>query len=199
MTAYKFALVAALIFLVSSPLSAAEPEAAASAEKPAADQFVFVDATFVIGGKNRLHKDWDFVTGIKTQPGCPKNWLTPINYAEGKLRFRFEVLEMGPVDKPLTIGMGWWNTPKDPEIRHSAGALTKFDKPGVYETTVPINKIGAYYGAGPNRDKPCKVWHWDSAYADNMFYVFVRPNGNPEDKQGFPIKMRATVTIMPKE
>jgi hypothetical protein len=184
-----------LVSLLSLTSLAAEPQAEPSAVK----QAVFVDKTFVISGKSRLYQDWDFVTGIKTEPGCAKNWLTPVNYAEGNLRFRLEVLEMGPVDKPMSIGMGWWNTPKDPEIRHTAGAMIKFDKPGVYETVVPINKIEAYYGAGPKRDKLCREWHWDSAYADNSYYVFVRPNGNPKEKQGFPIKVHATVTIMAKE
>jgi len=164
-------------------------------KSPGAKQFVLFDDVVTYTGKRRLWENWDFVTKLQIHPGAPENWLHPVNFVDGKLKFEVQVLEMGPVEVPVSVHMGWWNREGDPEIRHTAGAPILFSKPGTYATIVPIRQIRAYYGAGPRENALVNDWNWHSAYARGRFYTFIQPKDNPPGKDGFPYKIRATVTI----
>lgn len=168
-------------------------------QAPGAREFVFFDEVIVQTGKKRLWDTWDFVTRLPVKPGAPKNWVTPVDYANGTLRFRIEVLEMGPIDSPVSMHMGWENIEDDPEIRHTAGAPVLFSKPGIYETTVPIKDIKIWYGKGPKKDQRCHEWDWRHAWTPNKIYTFIQPRKNPPGKDGFPYKVRATITIAARQ
>lgn len=165
---------------------------------PGARHFVLFDGIVTYAGKRRLWENWDFVMKLPVAPGAPKNWLAPVNFVDGKLKFDVDVLEMSPVEKPVSVHMGWWNREGDPEIRHTAGAPIEFDKPGHYSTVVPIRAIRAFYGAGPRENARVSDWDWFHAYADGRFYSFIQPKKNLPGKEGFPYKIRATVTIYAK-
>jgi hypothetical protein len=158
--------------------------------------FTFFDGVVTFTGQRRLWEAWDFVTRLDHTPGSPKNWLKPVNFADGTLRFRVEVLEMQPVETPVSVHLGWENIPDDPEVRHTAGAPILFSKPGVYETSVPIRKIRSWYGKGPKRDTENFAWDWRHAWTEKKFYMFIQPRKNPKGQDGFPFKVHATVTIV---
>jgi hypothetical protein len=105
---------------------------------------------------------------------------------------------MEPVTEPVSVHIGWWNREGDPEIRHTAGAPILFTKPGVYGTIVPIREIRAWYGSGPRENALVQDWNWQDAYAEGRFYTFIQPRGNPKGKDGFPYKIRVTVTVHAK-
>lgn len=162
---------------------------------PGAKKFTFFDGIVEQTGKQRHWENWDFVGRLPVKGGAPKNWVTPVNFADGTLRYRIEVLEMQPVESPVSMHMGWENIFDDPEIRHTAGAPIKFSKPGVYETTVPVKSLKIFYGKGPKKDQRCFDWDWRSAWTENKIYTFIQPHKNPLGKDGFPYKVHATITI----
>lgn len=166
---------------------------------PGFKKFTFFDGVVTHDGSRRHWENWDFVGRLPVNGGAPKNWVTPVNFADGNLRFRVEVLEMGPVDSPVSMHMGWENIFDDPEIRHTAGAPVIFSKPGVYETVVPVRSIKIWYGKGPKKDQPCTDWDWTHAWTENKVYTFIQPRKNPKGKEGFPYKVHATITIEAKE
>jgi len=171
---------------------------------PTGNSFVFFDKTYTHTGLKRLYSDWDFVPRMAVQPGLPHNWVTPINYSAGQYLLRVEVIEMQPVSLPVSISFGWWNYYPDPESHHLASKPLPFSKPGVYEQIGNIKDIKCYYkDLTVMQDKQCFTWNWTNAFAEYYspvwpegdFYTVIMPGNNPTGKEGFPIKVRTTLTI----
>jgi hypothetical protein len=176
--------------------AAGEQERVERAEAAARQQFTFFDDTVIHAGKNRAYEDWDFRGKQAVAPNAPRNWLQPVNYKDGWVRFRVEVQDMEPVPRPISMQFGWENVPKDPEVRHTAGAPVFFDKPGVYTTILPVKQMRIWYGKGPRKDQECFEWDWTSAYADKLLYTYIRPRGNVAKQDGFPVKVHANISIL---
>lgn len=175
----------ALLLIAASACFAADP----------ARHFTLFDGVVEYPGTRRLWENWEFVTKLPVSPGAPKDWTAPVNFVDGLIHVRAEVLRMSPVETPVSVHIGWWNREGDPEIRHTAGAPILFDSPGVYGTIVPVRQVRAFYGAGPRENAIVNDWNWPDAYAPNRFYTFIQPRANVPGKEGFPYQIRVTVTV----
>jgi hypothetical protein len=148
---------------------------------------------------------------MAVQPGSPHNWVSPINYSAGQYKLRVEVLEMQSVSSPVQIQFGWWNYYPDAEYHHLASKGLVFSSPGVYEQIGNVKDIPCYFKGYVNGvliDDNCKLdtdwqWNWTNAFADytsaafpeGMFYTLINPRTNPVGADGFPYKVRTTLTI----
>jgi hypothetical protein len=179
---------------------------------PPTGGFVFFDNTYIHTGENTIAKDptaasWDFVTRMYMEPGIPTNWVSPVNYAaNGKYRFRVEVLEMDPVSSDVQIQFGWRKYIVDPLNHHFASPPIRFSRPGVYEITGYVRDLKCYIAgktaSGVYLDGLCSLepgwtgWDWTNAFANPTFYTLVNPLNNViKDGDGFFARLRTTVTI----
>lgn len=154
-----------------------------------AEQFVLFDRMVTNTGGRRLYSDWDFVTRLPHQPGAPKNWLTPISYADGNYHLRVEVLEMKGISKPVDFCLGCWNKAGDPTIQHCCWWInSRIKAPGVYEQEKRIRS----FWHGPGKGSKRLPWDFASAYKDRSFFTIIRPHG----QDPFPVKMHVTMTVV---
>jgi hypothetical protein len=71
-----------------------------------AEQFVLFDVTFAYtkedADNSKPSKSHHYVKGDKLNPNRPKDWTTPIDYRNGTVHIRLEVLEKPPGGAPTT-------------------------------------------------------------------------------------------------
>ena len=167
-------------------------ETSNSAEK----QFLLVDQVVEHDGSRQLWDDWDFVLSMPLQPDVPKNWTTPVNYADGRYHLKIEVISMKPTAGPVRIGFGFSNKEKqaDPTIQHCAWGIGGVTGPGIYEKDDAVQSW--WHGAGiSDSGDPFFPWDFESAYKDNSFYTFVDPR---KGQDPYPVKMRITIWVVSK-
>jgi hypothetical protein len=155
----------------------------------ASKTFTFFDRLVTHGGDKSLYEDWDFCLRMETK-SSPKNWLHPVNFAEGRYQVKLAVQEMKETEKEVLFGVGWINFPKDvdPTLQHRVGWPIRFTKPGQYTGEEPVAKM--WHGPGYDTD-PAIPWDWKSAYEDNSIFTIIRPFG----QDPFPITLQVTLTI----
>ncbi len=164
-------------------------DAIGGALPPSGNSFLFFDRTYVHTGENTPSKgvsaNWDFVMQMPLQSGAPKNWISPVNYADGKYKFRVEVLEIESGISEVWMRFGWRQWITDPLNHHLASPPVKFSKPGIYEITGNVKDLGCYISGktpdGVFLDGLCSLepgwtgWDWTKAFADNRFYTLIDP------------------------
>jgi predicted Fe-Mo cluster-binding NifX family protein len=152
------------------------------------NNFVFFDHDLSFGGKNILFDDWDFILKLNTTPNIPKNWLNPINYAEGSYQLTLRVEEMRNTKNPIEFEISWCNHPEEEHsnIPHlcSYGHYCRFTDKGVYQHIAFIDDMEKTSVDGREEQ-----WDWTKAW-DSPF-VLVKPYG----QKPFPIKFRITLSI----
>jgi hypothetical protein len=130
------------------------------------DQFVLLDTPYI---HNTTTKAFSF---FPLAPGVPDNWRTPVNYAEGTIYMRLEVLS-----KPSTRGVNYQicifqdqhSAPK-----HACARYQYFTAPGLYTWSQAMTGMFQY----GNLD-------WTRRMLDLMLVVKDR-GGNPvDDRFGF--------------
>ncbi len=156
-------------------------------------QFLFFDQVLTHDGSKQLWGDWDFLTGLPHEVGAPKNWVTPINYADGQYHLKLEVMEMKPTAHKVAVAVGLSNRDKDPTVQHCVWG-TRITGPGVYERDAAVQSW--WHGAGTGETgEPYFPWDFESAYRNNSLFTFVNPH---DGEDPYPIKMRVRVWIVSK-
>jgi len=147
-----------------------------------AGQFVLVDMGFTQTSASHP---------LKASPGVPANWLEPVNYAEGTVYIRLEVLSK-PSDKPVKFQFSVFGTAsgRGPQ-NQAAGSLFEVTKPGVYEWHEPLpnfwNHVGIDWSRGLNS---MRLIVKDSAlvYIDDTF----------DRRLYYPMELNIRVTLVSK-
>ena len=71
-----------------------------------ANQFVLFDVTFTFtkadADNSKPSKSHYYVKGDKLNPARPRDWTTPVDYRNGTVHIRAEVIEKPPGDEPTT-------------------------------------------------------------------------------------------------
>ena len=123
------------IFLLFSEVSCAQPKT---------QQFVLFDEEFVYtkedADNSKPSKSHYYVTGNKLSPNIPKDWTTPIDYRNGTVHIRLEVIEK-PAGKVPTK----WTLCYIPNNGQGNGyGCTSTDlylEEGIYERDVSMNEF----------------------------------------------------------
>jgi hypothetical protein len=151
-----------------------------------AEQFVLVDADYVHAGDGTMPSHaYHAPTGTQ-----PKNWQTPINYAEGTAYYRLEVFEKAS-DENLHMGICFVGG------SYCCFGYEEFTKPGVYEWSFPIPSMWQYDTMDWSKnmtDVPLIMRDRNAVKVDPTEAYY----GKPSTALYFPMKSHLTVTIVSK-
>lgn len=152
----------------------------AGGDAAAQQQFVLVDATFTATAQNTMKSQYP----IAPLPAAPSNWRTPINWAEGSIHVRLEVIEKPTALKTLgnvcfENSMTLTCQPYPPP----------FSSKGVYPSSAKISSFWQY-----------DVFDWTKKL-DRVYVVLKDENERivQGSAQFYPTKMRVTVWVVPPE
>ena len=109
-----------------------------------ADQFVLFDVTFTFtkndADNSTPSKSHYYVKGDKLNPSRPHDWTAPVDYRNGTVHIRAEVLEKPPGSEPTT-----WSVCYIPNKGqgHGYGCLGSpvYREAGVYEKDIPMTSF----------------------------------------------------------
>lgn len=126
------------------PLAALMFLMVAATPRTANHQFILFDVQFTYTKEDADHsspsKSHYYVTGDLINPDRPKDWTSPIDYRNGTVHIRMEVLEKPPGDEPTT-----WTLCYIPNKGQGNGyGCTKtgtYTAPGVYERDVSMTSF----------------------------------------------------------
>jgi hypothetical protein len=112
--------------------------------KPVANQFILFDVEFnytkADADNSTPSKSHFYVTGNLINPECPKDWTWPVDYRNGTVHIRIEVLEKPPGDAPTT-----WTLCYIPNKGQGNGygctGTELFTTEGVFEKDVPMTSF----------------------------------------------------------
>jgi hypothetical protein len=153
--------------------------AASSLHAQELGQFVLIDATFTATAQNTEKSQYT----VAPLAAAPANWTSPIDYRQGSIFVRFEILEK-PTTKSTLCNVCFENS----------GTLTCMPYPPAYTrpsvfTSAPTMKTFWQFD----------VYDWTKK-VDHV-YVVVKDGTNEKlvqgDSQFFPSKMHITVTVVP--
>ena len=107
-------------------------------------QFILFDETFTYTKDDADHstpsKSHYYVTGTRINPKRPKDWTSPVDYRNGTVHIRLEVIEKPPGDAPTT-----WTLCYIPNKGQGNGygctGTEVYTKAGVYERDVPMTSF----------------------------------------------------------
>lgn len=151
-----------------------------------AEQFVLVDADYTHAGDGTMPSHaYHAPTGTQ-----PKNWQTPINYAEGTAYYRLEVFEKAS-EENLHMGICFVGG------SYCCFGYEQFTKPGVYEWSFPIPSMWQYDTMDWSKnmtDVPLIMRDRNAVKVDPTEAYY----GKPGTSLYFPMKSHLTVTIVSK-
>lgn len=132
-----------LLLLVVSP-GMLFSQSSKSARKAAKNQFVLFDVTFTYtkedADNSTPSKSHYYVKGDLINPKRPKDWTAPVDYRNGTVHIRLEVLEKPPGSAPTT-----WSLCYIPNKGQGNGyGCTKtpiYLEEGIYEEDVPMTSF----------------------------------------------------------
>lgn len=159
-----------------------------------ADQFVLFDQVFTFAEKDAIPtKSHLHVNAAQFGNDTPKDWTSPIDYRNGTVHMRIEVLEKPPGGAPTFWSICYLPN-KGRDNKYGCLGTPKYTKPGVYEKIQDMNTF----------------WKNDSIiWTDGikrMSLVIKGPKINgkahahvqPDLKKYFPTKIRVTLTQVSK-
>jgi len=130
------------------------------------------------------HEPWG-EDEVSFLPGVPRDWTTPINYADGTIHMRIEVTEL---QKPFLF-MFMLNN-EDPKFKDSTWSIytANFSKPEVITKSVPV-KSAMIGDGGPH-------WHQIAYWC----FIIQRSLGDHVrgDPAWYPIRIRFKAAVVPK-
>lgn len=110
-------------------------------QRAAADQFVLFDETFTFEGKDAVPtKSHLYVKADKLGKDTPNDWTAPVDYRNGTVHVRLEVLEKPAGDVPTTWSLCYIPN-KGQKNNYGCTGTPKYTKPGVYEKDVKMNEF----------------------------------------------------------
>ena len=109
-----------------------------------ADQFVLFDVTFTFTKDDADHsqpsKSHYYVTGTKINPARPTDWTQPVDYRNGTVHIRTEVIEKPAGDEPTTWTMCYIPN-KGQGNGYGCTGADLYRAAGVYEKDVPMRSF----------------------------------------------------------
>jgi hypothetical protein len=122
------ALILAIGLLVSAPVLRAE-------------QFVLIDVTFTYtkddAFNSKPNQSHYYVRGAMINPDRPKDWTSPIDYRNGTVHLRLEVLEKPPGGQPTSWSVCYIPN-KGREHGYGCIGTGAYKEKGVYEKDLPM-------------------------------------------------------------
>lgn len=131
------------VFLLSSVVLSAQGQEA-SKDRSGRTQFVLFDEEFVFtkedADNSKPSKSHYYVKGEKVSPDRPKDWTSPVDYRNGTVHIRVEVLEKPAGNEPTT-----WSLCYIPNKGRGNGyGCTNtgvYTEAGIYEKDVPMTSF----------------------------------------------------------
>ena len=106
-----------------------------------AEQFVLFDTTFNYtkddADNSKPSKSHYYVKGDKLNPDRPKNWTTPVDYRNGTVHIRTEVLEKPKGGEPTTWSLCYIPN-KGQKNGYGCTGTVVYKEPGVYEQDISM-------------------------------------------------------------
>ncbi|HLJ57915.1 MAG TPA: hypothetical protein VKT77_22950 [Chthonomonadaceae bacterium] len=154
-----------------------------------ADQFVLFDVTFTFtkqdADNSRPSQSHYYVKGLNVNPKRPVDWTSPVDYRNGTVHIRTEVLEMPDSGEPVQ-----WSLCYIPNHGQGNGygcaGTDRYSKKGVYEKEVKMTEFWQNQGI---------IW---TEGIKQMDLVMKDKDGNkthtrPDPEKFFPTKVRITM------
>ena len=117
---------------------------AASPTLAVADQFVLFDATFTYTKHDadtaRPSPSHYYIKGDKINPDRPRDWTAPVDYRNGTVHIRTEVIDKPPGGEPTTWTMCYIPN-KGQGNGYGCTGSDLYTKPGVYEKDVSMRSF----------------------------------------------------------
>lgn len=156
-----------------------------------ADQFVLFDATFTYtkedADNSKPSKSHYYIKADKLNPARPRDWTAPVDYRNGTVHIRAEVLGKPPGDEPTT-----WTICYIPNRGQGNGygctGTDLYRKAGVYEKDVSMKSFW---------ENDAIIWSEGIKQMDLVIKDGSGGGGHahkrPDAEKFFPTKMRITV------
>ncbi|MCM8537706.1 MAG: hypothetical protein NE334_17325 [Lentisphaeraceae bacterium] len=107
-----------------------------------AEQFTLFDQTFTYEKKDAIPtKSHLKLMAAELNKQTPKNWSSPLNYADGKVFIRFEVLEKPEGNTPTHWSLCYIANKGQNGSGYACASSPKYTKPGVYEITRDMKRL----------------------------------------------------------
>jgi len=161
-------------------------------ERPRAGQFVLIDALFTMTKEDAdPTKSHHYLRGDKVNPDRPKDWTSPVDYRNGTVHIRTEVLEKPEGGQPCTWSLCYIPI-KGQKNNYGCTHTGQYKEKGVYERDEPMTKF----------------WENDSIIwtegVKEMHLVYkddknLHANKRPDPEKFFPTKVRITMIQVPKD
>ena len=107
-------------------------------------QFVLFDEVFTFTKKDadnsKPSKSHYYVTGNRVNPDRPKDWTSPVDYRNGTVHIRLEVLEKPPGNEPTTWSLCYIPN-KGQGNGYGCTNTGVYTEAGVYEKDVPMTSF----------------------------------------------------------
>lgn len=107
-------------------------------------QFVLFDEEFTFTKEDADHskpsKSHYYVTGDRVNPNRPKDWTSPVDYRNGTVHIRLEVLEKPPGNEPTTWSLCYIPN-KGQGNGYGCTNTGVYTEAGVYEKDVPMTSF----------------------------------------------------------
>ncbi len=156
-----------------------------------AEQFVLFDKVFTFEEKDAVPTESHLkVPASEFGKETPKDWTAPVDYRNGTLHVRYEVLEMPRGETPTM-----WSLCYIPNKgQYGCASSPRYTKPGVYEKDEPMNKFWKNERIG-----------WTGGI--KMFTLVIKAAGvkgkshahlQPDLKKFFPTRVRVTLVQVSK-
>ena len=109
-----------------------------------ANQFVLIDVTFTFTREDAENstpsKSHFYVRGDKINPDRPKDWTSPVDYRNGTVHIRTEVLEKAEGGQPCTWSLCYIPN-KGQKNGYGCTGTGVYREAGVYERDVPMTEF----------------------------------------------------------
>ena len=155
------------------------------------EQFVLFDATFTFtkadADNSKPSKSHYYVKGEILNPNRPKNWTSPVDYRNGTVHIRTEVIEKPPGGEPTTWTLCYIPN-KGQKNGYGCTGTALYREKGIYERDVPMTSFW---------ENDSIIW---SEGIKEMHLVIKDDSGGaghahkrPDHEKFFPTKMRITM------
>ena len=107
-----------------------------------AQQFVLFDKEFIFEEKDAIPtKSHLKLTADELSKATPKDWTSPVNYKDGQVYIRLEVLGKPAGDVPTHWSLCYIGNKGQNGSRYAVAGSPRYTKPGVYEITRDMTKL----------------------------------------------------------
>lgn len=133
-----------LLLLLFIPAILVAQSGKSSKVRSAQKQFVLFDEEFTFtkedADNSKPSKSHYYVTGNRVNPDRPKDWTSPVDYRNGTVHIRLEILEKPPGNEPTTWSLCYIPN-KGQGNGYGCTNTGVYTEAGVYEKDVPMTSF----------------------------------------------------------